>query len=558
MQRPVLPFAALVGLCGSLFVPLFAQPKVEEALLGPYDPSKTPPSFSRNGMHIAIPAAKGSRTVIIVDGVEGPRIDRIQNTVLFSDDGLRHAYVGMVGTEAILVLDGKEVARLPAEQGMASIQDLVFSPQGKRFCYQRKEERGAISRLVMDGQIGEPYQSIQNLVFSPDETRFAYLGSKGDATGKMNLVVDGKDVGYQGVNPQFSPDGRTVVTVGHTPTESVLLMNGKPGSRAKSIRGVHMSKAGVNLLVIGKNPGNADNGEFIGSGGKKIEGTDCDRVEWLKFSPDGKRYAALCSVGGGVKYLVIDGKKGDTYEGITDFKFSDDSKRTMFFGRTSAGTFLVIDGEESDAYVNYQRPSFGGGGKRAGYIGGIAGSRAVDVVVDGRITKLNGGTGLEFSPDGNRYAVIASDGFFGALYLDGVEQPGVTVIPPNNPASDAPWVAFSPDGKHVAHFGALGNARDKRGLIVDGKMLGGMNGLYRAATFSPDGLHVFAFSQNPGNGKAFALLVDGKPVVVFDFLPFSNVGAPGPVYPAAMGDDGVFTFIGGQDGVFKRFRVTAM
>jgi hypothetical protein len=53
-------------------------------------------------------------------------------------------------------------------------------------------------------------------------------------------------------------------------------------------------------------------GEFLGAAGKKIEGSDCQRIEWVKFSPDGKRYAALCSAAPMVHYVIIDGKKGDS------------------------------------------------------------------------------------------------------------------------------------------------------------------------------------------------------------------------------------------------------
>lgn len=535
MPRSVQLLSALVGLFCVLFVPARAQPKLEEIPLGPYHERGTPPLFSKDGLHIAIPTAKGSHTVVTVDGVEGPRLDRLhQSTVLFSDDGRRHAYLGVAGTDMIVVVDGKEVARAPMQGGVVPLQNLRFSPGGKRFCFQQQEDQGAFTRLVMDGQPGERYQSVQDLVFSPDESRFAYLATKpGDDSGRMNLVVDGKDVGYQGADLQFSPDGQTVVTVGHTPTESVLLMNGKAGSRAKSIRGVHMSKAGINLLVIGKNPGNGGLGEFLGASGKMIPGSECEKIEWVKFSPDGKHYAALCSAATSVKYLLIDGKKGENYEGITDFAFSPDSSRTMFFGRTTTGTFLVIDGEESNAYANFQRPSFGGGGKRAGFIGGVPMSRVSDVVIDGKITKISGAQGLEFSPDGSRYAVIGGDPIMGTLYLDGAEQKGFAVLAPTNPANDIHWLAFSPDGKHVAHHGFVG-ARDKQGLILDGKLLGPMTQLYRQVVFTPDSQHVFCFSQNPGNGRAMALLVDGQPAVAFDFLPFNNPGVVGNLYPAVM------------------------
>jgi hypothetical protein len=142
------------------------------------------------------------------------------------------------------------------------------------------------------------------------------------------------------------------------------------------------------------------------------------------------------------------------------------------------------------------------------------------------------------------------------LYLDGAEQKGVAVIAPTNPAGDPPLFAFSPDGRHVAHHGFVGT-RDKQGLVVNGKLVGPMTQLYRAADFTPDGQHVFCFSQNPGGGVRFALLVDGKRTLDLDHLPFTNPAVVGDFYPARMGADGVFEFVAASGGLFKRYRVTA-
>jgi Tol biopolymer transport system component len=548
-----------VSLVAAVSPTAFAQAKVEEVVLAPFGPSSNP-FFSKTGLHFAVVVPKGSKSVVSVDGVEGPRFDRLdQNLVVFSDDGLRHAYVAVTGTDAIVVLDGKEVARAPMEQGMVMLQEPKFSPSGKRFAYRHLDSVGAASRLVVDGKPGERYVFTQNLVFSPDDNRFAYLGQKipDDGTGRLNLVVDGKDVGHQGVDPQFSPDNQTVVTVGHTPTDSVLLMNGKAGARAPSIRGVYMSSAGINLLVIGKSRGNFGGGEFLGAGGKKIEGSECEKIEWVKFSPNGKRYAALCSAGSSVKYLLIDGKKGESYAGITEFEFSPDSTRTVFLGRSNNGSYRVVDGEESAGYQAYDPVTFGAGGKHVGFIANNPGTREREVVIDGKVTKYQGAEYLAFSSDGSRQAFIGGGPMFKNLYVDGVEQKGVVVIPPINPPSNnTVAVTFSPDGKSIAHHGFV-ETREKEGLIVNGKVIGALRQLYYAPVFTPDSKHVFCFSMNPGGGKSFALLVDGKPAVTFDKLPHQSVGKPAFVYPAEMGTDGVFTFIGVNEGSFRRYRVTA-
>ena len=555
-------FSALAPVLTVLFAavaPLaFGQPKVEEVVLGPYDPRRTP-TFSKDGLHVAITVAKGSKSVIMVDGVEGPRFDSRVNQIVFSPDGKRHAYVAVSGTDGILVLDGKEVAREPLIDNTPPYHFFEFSPGGKRFAYQRneRETKGAFRWLVMDGKPGDKVSAIQNLVFSPDENRFAYLAGHEADKGGQTLVVDGRNVGRQGVNPQFSPDGKTIVTVGHLPNESMLLMNGKAGSRAKSIRGVHISTGGINLLVLGNmsQGGQGGPGEYLGASGKKIEGSDCQKIEWVKFSPDGKRYAALCSAGPGIEYLIIDGKKGENYQGITDFEFSPDSSRYTYMARSNAGGFRVVDGEESQGYNTYQTYSWGGGGKRFGYTGYGNMIKEGDVVIDGKATKYPGPRQVGFSADGSRYAFVGGDPSFGTLYIDGVEQQGVGVIPPTN--SRASHYAFSPDGKSIAHHGFVGN-RDKRGLVANGRLLTEFAQLYTAPLFTPDGQHVFAIVQNPGDGKSHALLVNGKTVVTLDALPSSLAGVLGDFfYPFAMGADGVFTLIGASGGEYKRYRVTA-
>jgi WD40 repeat protein len=556
-------FSALASALTVLFAavaPLaFAQPKVEELVLGPYNPRGEPPTFSKDGLHMAVTVPKGSKSVIMVDGVEGPRFDSRVNQIIFSPDGKRHAYVAVSGTDGILVLDGKEVAREPLIDNTPPYHFLVFSPGGKRFAYQRneRETKGAFRWLVMDGKQGDKVSAIQNLVFSPDETRFAYIAGHEADKGGQTLVVDGKNVGRQGVNPQFSPDGKTVVTVGHTPNESMLLMNGKAGSRAKSIRGVHMSTGGINLLVLGNmsQAGQGGPGEFLGASGKKIAGSDCQTIQWVKFSPDGKRYAALCSAGPGIEYLIIDGKKGENYQGITEFEFSPDSSRYTYMARGSSGGFRIVDGEESQGYNTYQAFAWGGSGKRFGYVGYGNMIKEGDVVIDGKAAKYPGPRQVGFSADGSRSAFVGGDPFFGSLYLDGVEQKDVGVIAPSN--EQASLFAFSSDGKSIAHYGFAGN-RDKRGLVANGRLLAEFAQLYTTPLFTPDGQHVFAIVQNPGDGKSHALLVNGKKVVTLDALPFSSAGGGGGrVYPFGIGADGVFTLIGASGGDYRRYRVTA-
>jgi hypothetical protein len=209
MHLPRLPVAIRGALLGALAAPvsLLAQPKVEEVVLGPAiggHYASGIPHLSKTGLHVAIQVSKGSRLAMRVDGVDGPTVDVVAQGFVFSADGTRHAYVAKVGEEHIVVLDGKEVARArPNRNGQIPFRDLGFSPKGTRFYYkQMMPPDGSPERWVIDGKLGEPYASVETPVFSPDETRYFHKVYLPDGT-TQKLIVDGKDSGFPGLDPQF-------------------------------------------------------------------------------------------------------------------------------------------------------------------------------------------------------------------------------------------------------------------------------------------------------------------------------------------------------------------
>jgi Tol biopolymer transport system component len=552
----------LVSLLGALAAPvsLLAQAKVESVVVNPQADRMVNISLStvsESGLHVLATAPKGSRTVYLHDGVEGMRFDRVTDGShrAMSSDGKRHAYTAFVGTEVILVLDGKEIARAPANASLSPFPSpgFGFSPSGKRFWYVTPADAGGIHKLVVDGVASDPTNGIDagSLVFSPDESRYLALFTKQDERRGLLLMIDGKNVGFQGTKPQFSPDGKNVITIGHAPDADVLLINGKPASRAPVIHSAHMSAGGLNFLVLGASRNVP--GVFLGASGKKIPGSDCESIDKVIFSPDGKRYAALCSVAGGKKFALIDGKKGQIYDQVEELQFTADSAKALYLARSvsAGGQFLVVEDDESDGYLTIQLVL--GAGKRIGYLAQGMGQPTTKIVVDGKATSVRGASYLGFSPDGGRFAFNGYEGGFLSLYLDGVEQKGVTVYETNfTYGPTKPRVRFSPDGKYVAHAGSANGDASKRGLVVNGKLIDAMvNGtLYCLPAFTPDSQHIVYFRYISGGG--YEVMVDGKAVEKIGSLP--NLQAN--VAPFEMGADGVFTFIGITDGAAKRYRVT--
>lgn len=175
----------------------------------------------------------------------------------------------------------------------------------------------------------------------------------------------------------------------------------------------------------------------------KIRGNYKERkVGSLCFSPDGRRVAYVIERHikeylrlDGRKYLfkgrpcvgtrtkksrmVLDGVKGNWYDGIYDLTFSPDSRRLAFRAERGTKHLIVVDGKETNEYDR--------------------------IFSD-----------LRFSPDGRRCTFSAERDNKRCVVVDAVE----------GPMHD--WVSvahFSPDSQRAAYWSRCG---DKFVLVVDG------------------------------------------------------------------------------------------
>lgn len=305
-----------------------ADVKVEKQTLGP-DGESFGCSISPHGSHVAVLAAKGSRFVVLLDGVEGPRIDALlvdvcghvfqtgsywsgQIPVLFSDDGSHNAYIAKMGGEYVVMLDGKELARGPiVTAGQATSLPLEFSAGGKHLFYMDADSAGKY-RVVVDGKPGPGSTSPPQLVISGDGAHYAYVSPDRPANGQQWAVVDGRQVNYFGDNLQYT--GRNVL-VSKTSVNgtNALFLNGKPEIKALNLQPMWISPDGAQIAVV-ITPRNGVT--FLAVNGKVVPGAQGLVVEDVFFSPDGKRYAARCDTKTGSKFMIIDGKKGEEYQDI--------------------------------------------------------------------------------------------------------------------------------------------------------------------------------------------------------------------------------------------------
>jgi len=615
--RFLLASVVVVITLGLLFSSVSAAAKVEEQVVGPVA-QDVKYVVSPRGVHLASVARKGSRVVVIVDGAEGPKFDEIvtptsayvdprpqaeaqraaslagrtgpdtsARPVIFSKDGRRFAYVGRQGKEWVLMVDGKETVRLPSEGivGTTVNMSLEFTGEdGKHLMFTRSVFGGY--ELWVDGQKmpgifgsgGGGTQGTIDPLFTRDGARFAYAAQI--SRDKSTVIVDGKDMGYVGDNLHFTADGQHLFSLVRQGAIVGLTVDGKLKMKTDGISQLVMAPAGGAFAAVVQrlNPP----GEFLVVNGKKVEGSDCTRILKVAFSPDGKHFAAVCSVANNVNFVLIDGKKGQQYDGIwmpEMLAYSADSSKVGYVAQSANKFFVVINEDESDAFDGAAlKFLFSPDGRRVAYCGMQQSPPpgGFKLYIDGKLERIDeqaNCASVTFSPDGSHYAYATSPS--GIMYLDG-KPTGLR----------GEKFAFTPDSKHVAVWGNKPSVDPKQGvlaqfaraaaqgLFVDGQHVWGtfenQNVRYRA--FSPDSQHLYWMtSERPSGPNAkpglieTVIYLDGKPVVRTDRV---DSGEAALIYPGGqfnfaepppaweLGSDGVLTFLGPVGDVIKRFRIT--
>jgi hypothetical protein len=251
--------------------------------------------------------------------------------------------------------------------------------------------------------------------------------------------------------------------------------------------------------------------------GKKADATQSKGIAVVRLSPDGNHYAAVCTAGHNAAFVVIDGKKGQQYDGIWQpeiagmFGFSPDSTKVAYVARSQNKAFVVVNEEESDAFEGSAEFRFSADGKHVAMLGrqNAPPPGGTVLYVDGkaqRNEKLVDFTTFTFSPDGSHYAYSGIQG----VYLDG------------KPIGIKGRFVFSPDGKHLAVVGNRGSDR-KLGIFVDGQLAGTGSTEARYCAFSADSNHLYWLIQQadstPGaapGAQVWATYADGKQVAATD------------------------------------------
>jgi hypothetical protein len=554
-----------------------AEVKVEEQVVGPAG-KWVGCAVSPRGAHVAVLGLKGSRNVVLLDGVAGPTFDQLlaadgsphivqsrdareltltQNfiPVVFSDDGTHCGYFARVGDEYIAVLDGKEIGRGKCRvAGRADVGGkLSFSPESKHMYYFEVDQTHGC-RLMMDGRPESWSSDLPQVIFSSDGAHWAYVGTTEDAARKKTPwgVVDGQQVKFFGQPLGFTAKGRLVsVILDEAKRLFTLLFDGKPLIQGVNVRLAWISPLGEQVAAIVQPKYDAPS--VLTIDGKPVPGTENVTIENVYFSPDGKHYAAICK-GTTAEFMLTDGKKGQEYRDIVSTSnpptFTPDSSKLVYSASQAGRYFVIVNDEESEGF-EYVKGLVVGGKSRIAYQT-TEGMAKFDVVVDGKMltpSRTRGLNAFAFSPDGAHYAFVC--GTIGSTHLtltvDGTDLPGVSVVQSVDLGQGNLFFLFSPDGKHIAYHGMDVTNNKPGGLWIDQKFI--LLGVGRMI-FTPDSQHFLWFSIDSVKGRQ-TLYVDGQRSVN---VPNSNFDTMPEGW--AMAADGVLTFLTLDEGNIKRYRVT--
>jgi len=600
-MKTILPYRALLGvMCfGSSFAAVRAQPKVEETVVGPVGVGGLY-VVSQNDARVAYVGAKGTRTVVTVDGVEGPVLDELFNgsaanitgagpllvhrandggknmageptAVIFSAQGSAYAYIGRQGNEYVVIHNGKEVGRGPRNALSLQHTPLSLSPKGN-FVYwgEMKIEGGrGTYRLLMNGK-AEPWASHQDLkpVFSPDDKRYAYVAASAEDNRKSFLIVDGKNSGYYASNPQFTADSKTLLAIG---ADNKVFVDGKPGPYTGiQVDKVVPSPVGGRFAVITRK--RVVNFQGVGTlylDGKEVPGTE--GAMDISFSPDGKRWALRCQNPEAKSFFVVlDGKKGNEYQSVAEkFSWSPDSTKVIFQIGSSGRQFMVVNNTEEIPVAMVSSLSrdpivFAKVGSRYAFSSTDGTNRQHLTIVDGKNILPAGlspnGDSFDFSDDGSRYAFAVSpvgrsdsaglviDGkHSNELFTAGFTGTGWITPTRNN------LFKWSPHGKYFVRVAARpGNTA--AGLYVNEKLAYPTTYQVSHPTFTPDGEHLYWIGAEkfPDRPQLYYMVYsDGHPIMKRDADGFLG-------YREAWSIDarGTLTFIAADGNQVKRYRVT--
>jgi WD40 repeat protein len=546
-----------------------AAPKIEEKIVGPAFTPGVVYTLSPKGMHVATAHGRDGKTLVTVDGVEGPLMDNIffgaayhvvvkisedgyynrveypwTGPVAFSPNGERHAYAGQVGKDVVVFLDGKEIFREPFSQKSASVSLMQFSPDSKHVFFHNQTTNSYQSyRLMMDGQPVTPvFEGKQMPVFSADGSRWAFAASPPKLGMVKFLVVDGKKMDYPGEKPQFTPDGKHVVCVAGQMRKWSLLVDGKEMVSGSGFRKFVISPTGDIGAIM--SPNSEDRVKLF-LNGKPVVDDAADVV----FSPDGKRWAALCGLNQKTWVITSEGQRHKEYGPIMNVTFTPDSSKLVYVASIGDTTYVVTDGKEDkgNKLVHY-RPVFAQTGNAFFYIAGFMMKKLSVHYNDHVEPECLDNNNVTLSPDGKRWVYYSKRADNTTRFIENGKETGPSAMVQGGA------VLFSPDSKHMVAPLFQAYWCDGQRIVPTATPVG----------FTPDSQHLIlkGKASTPEGAQLITFFVNGDLVAKFSARgsTWANYGSQKGAWEQQ--PDGTIVFVGWDIGMavghgpIKRITVT--
>jgi WD40 repeat protein len=371
---------------------------------------KKPIVRSPDNLRVACAVKREKKWGLYVNGVPGPEYDQLYpDFVVFSPDGQPLAYVASRGTKILVVLDGVEQASFDSVS-----RSIVFSPDSKHLAYPAAKDKNTWF-VVVDGAEQAPFYLVARPWFSPDSKHMAYSAAKDKNT--WVVVVDGAEQTpyHRVIDPVFSPDSKrltykaakdkntwVVVVDGaeQTPYQLVTDPVFSPDSKRLGYVAAKDKKTWVVVVDGAEQPIPTDPRNLgIGEDGVVHRRSD------LVFSPDGKRLAYNA-----VSKVVVDGVE-QPYSYGGDLVFSPDSQHLAYAAILGRGwndkIALIVDGKvRSSEYSSLTKLQFSPDSKRLAYVGC---KKDCEAVIDDKHGQASDWVGpVFFSEDSRHYAYAAA------------------------------------------------------------------------------------------------------------------------------------------------------
>ena len=350
---------------------------ITPVVIGPSSIPMSSVSVSPMGVHASVTTQSGSRLVVLLDGVPGPKLDKMlvggaQGGAIYSPDGNHSAYCATIGSQWIMFEDGQQQSSGPAAaNGVTGSGDcqFAFTSNSQHLYYSSTQDlsvSGSPSRLVWDGKPGPwgyPGNGFSYMVFSPDGNHAAYPWTPvNSSVPTQQFVLDYQVAPYKSDNFKFSGTGLDIYSTirltssGPKPAQVVEgLIDGKAVVKADDVRWFVPPVGTMAVAAVTKN-GSPAATEALVVNGQVVAGSETQpggRYGNVIFSPDGKHYAAFATGGNGA-WVFADGKKQQVYQGIGlnttgVVGYTADSSALVYLANNSGSTWEVRNGEESDA-----------------------------------------------------------------------------------------------------------------------------------------------------------------------------------------------------------------